>query len=153
MAVIPWLALGDLRSLCFVSLAGAGFWAGPMLWITVLESDKVLWSGSAKVRWQLWKADCFFFHLPWVLGHVLLCTDHFMALLFSPLYFHMLVMYSTAGGDWLSAFGSVDVSLYWYLEGMSKHALEASLCLFFFSRAQKLSPINNAADIRKKLEL
>lgn len=63
MAVIPWFALGELRSLCalcFISLAGAGFWDGPMVWITVLESDKALWSGSANGRWQLWKADCSF---------------------------------------------------------------------------------------------
>lgn len=153
VAVIPWFALGELRSLCALSPwlalgSGLGSWSE-----SVLESDMALWSRSAKGRWQLWKAD-FFSHLPPVLGHVLLCTDYFIALLFFPLlYFHTLVMYSTAGGDWFSAFGSVDVSLYWYLEELSKCALEDSLNLFFFSRAQKLSPIKNAADRRKKLEL
>lgn len=65
----------------------------------------------------------------------------------------MLVMYTTAGGDWLSARGSVGISLYWRLEGLSKGTLGASFNLAFFCRAQKLSPMNNAADIRKKLEV
>lgn len=158
MAVIPCVALGELRSLCglcfVLRLLG---WCWVLGWAHGLDHCLGVWQGPVewKCKWKMtvMKSRLFFSHLSSVLGHVLLCADHFMVLLFFPLYFHMLVMYWTAGGDWLSAFGSVDVSLYWYLEGLSRHALEASLNLFFFSRAQKLSPINNAADIRKKLEL
>lgn len=60
VAVIPWFALGELRSLCALSPwlalgSGLGSWSE-----SVLESDMALWSRSAKGRWQLWKADCFF---------------------------------------------------------------------------------------------
>lgn len=132
-------------------------WCWVLGWAHGLDHCLGIWQGAmewkCKRKMTVVESRLLFSHLLWVLGHVLLCIDHFIVLLFSPLYFHMLVMYSTTGGDWLSAFGSADVSLYWYLEGLSKCALEASLNLFFFSRAQKLSPINNAADIRKKLEL
>lgn len=67
-------------------------------------------------------------------------------------FVQMLVIYMTAGGACPSASGLLGTSVYWYLEGLSPVTFGASFSLFFFSRAQKLSPMNSAADTMKKLE-